>query len=235
MRTRVTPSTDSLVCAAAAMIRLAARRRTPGIRLSPSAPVARTAPTVVDARVYQGGERDLLLNEVPEPVDRHDGQRVGDEPVAHRLVRPARDLAGLSRRGQDRLDGSVDRVAVGDDGSGHLPWADRPGFKGLPLSRHRFRGPCQFCLARHRRQDLRIRTGDRMISSIEDIAGMPGISRDFRSEGADRGQVRRDPGRWPWKPVLNPCWHSTERAAAMPGRGLGPRITRTGTTVLSEA
>jgi hypothetical protein len=35
-----------------------------------------------------------------------------------------------------------------------------------------------------------------MISSIEDIAGIPGISRDFRyaDDGADRGQVRRDPG-----------------------------------------
>ena len=86
-----------------------------------------------------GRERDLLLDEVPEPVDRHHVQRVGDDPVAHRLIRSPRDLAGLPRRGQDRLDRIVDRAAVGDDGPGGLPRAQRPGFDGLVLSRRRFR------------------------------------------------------------------------------------------------
>ena len=84
----------------------------------------------LQARVYERGERDLPAGQVPEPVDRHRVKRVGDEPVAHRLVRPAGDLAGLPRRGQDRLDGVVDRAAVGDDGPGRLPRARAARLRG---------------------------------------------------------------------------------------------------------
>ena len=77
----------------------------------------------------RGANVTFPLDEVPEPVHRHRVKRVGDEPVAHRLVRSAGDLAGLSRRGQDRLDRIVDRAAVGDDGTGRLPRAQRLGFR----------------------------------------------------------------------------------------------------------
>src|SRR5512146_1771208 len=46
MRTRAPPWTDSRICAAAAMMRLAVLRRTPGISLSASGPASRTLPTV---------------------------------------------------------------------------------------------------------------------------------------------------------------------------------------------
>ena len=62
MRTRMPPSTDSFVCTAAATMRLAARRRTPGSRLSPSAPLARTAPTVSMPASMSGANDDLPLD-----------------------------------------------------------------------------------------------------------------------------------------------------------------------------
>src|SRR6185312_11562841 len=111
------------------------------------------------ARIYEGGERDLLLYEVPKAVHRHRVQRVGDNPVAHRLIRLSRDLAGLPRRGQDRLNRVADRAAVGDDGAGCLPRAKRLCLDGLVLGQ--LRVPRRFCRARHRGETLRIRTDDR--------------------------------------------------------------------------
>ena len=133
MRTRVPSSTDSRICAAAAMMRLAARRRTPRDSPERFRSGREDLADRLEARVHEGGERDLPVDEVPEPVHRHHVKRVGDDLVAHRLVRPARDLAGLPRRGQDRLDGVADRAAVGDDGTGRLPWAQRPDFDGCVL------------------------------------------------------------------------------------------------------
>ena len=160
------------------MIRLADRRRTPGIRLSSFRSGREDLADRLQARVYERGERDLLRNEVPEPVHRHRVQRVGDKPVAHRLIRPPRDLAGLPRRGQDRLDGIVDRAAVGDDGAGRLPRAERLGFDGLALSRRRFRvlvsSAARATVVRASVLELAIGP----IVTIEDIADTPGAERN---------------------------------------------------------
>ena len=47
----------------------------------------------LQTRVDERRERHLAAGQVPEPVDRQHVKRVGHEPVAHRLVRPAGDLA----------------------------------------------------------------------------------------------------------------------------------------------
>ena len=121
MRTRMASLTVSRSCAAADTIRLADRRRTPGIRPISAAPAARTWPTVVRPASISAPNVTLFLNMAAQAVHRHRVKRVGEKRVAHRLMRLPRDLAGLTRRGKDRLNRVADRAAVGDDGAGRLP------------------------------------------------------------------------------------------------------------------
>src|SRR5215475_1022449 len=128
MRTRVLCSTDPRMCHAAAMIRLAVLLRTRGIRPSASVPAARTAPTVWRPASLTGARVTLL-----------------------RMCSWSRstDLPGLLRCGEDRLDGVMDRAAVGNDSAGRLARAERLRLEGFALDLRRLGVPRQFRCACH--------------------------------------------------------------------------------------
>jgi hypothetical protein len=104
----------------------------------------------------------------------------GDKLIAHHRVRPSRDLAGLFRRGQDRLDGVVDRAAVGDDSAGRPSRAEGLSFGGIPSA---FAGSAPLVSSSVRAkvvESLRIGPAIMLMAKIKDIADTTG---DLASAG----------------------------------------------------
>ena len=141
----------------------------------------------LQARVNQRGERDLLGRPGPEagrPASRQARRRrAGRAPPRTLVARP---------RGPPPARPGPPRWRRGPRGRRRRrPGPPSPGeaarLRGTRPQPSPVPGRCQFCLVRHVRESLRIRTGDRMVTSIEDIADMPVISRDFAARASTTG------------------------------------------------
>ena len=184
MRTRVLSPTDSRTCPAAAMMRLAVLRRTPGIRRSASSPVVRTWPTVSRPASMRGAN-------VTFPRMRSRSRSTGS--ASSRAATTRSRTASYARRATSRDSSGAARTASMASWTARPSWttarAAFPGPRhwasgGLPSA---FAGSGSLASSAARATVVRASVLELVIGlmvTIEDIADTPGI---YPNAGRERG------------------------------------------------